>query len=231
MAVYSRDLYQFLEFCDEEGIHRLEHVTAERLEAFEDRLRKTGSPKFREYPLKHRPGQKRIRSGPLKPQTLRHKLNSVRQMIKWALKRNLLTNDPSPGYRLPPKSKLRPVPFNACELKAILDNAEAPFKDIFDFFRLTGLRNEELCWLMKSDVDVAHKLIHIREKVCPFTNASWRPKHGNARIVPLCQQAFEIATRLLQSSPGPWLFYAPSTQSKQPGNLESIGFGQHFASL
>lgn len=215
---YARELMQFVTFSDQVGVRLLEHATAEHFEAFQARLGMIGSPAHRKY-MKKDKTPKRVRGGPNGPGTTRGKMKMVRQFLKWSTRRQLVRYDPSPGYRLPPPSKLKPQPFTAAELRKILDAAVAPFKDVFDFFRLTGLLNEELCWLMKEDVDAQLRFVHVRRKTCPFTGTLWTPKHSNERIIPLAPQALEIAKRRLKESHGPWLFHAPNTIGPRPGQF------------
>lgn len=221
LTLYRRDLDQFATFSAEQRIARLIDVTAEHLEDFENRLRTQGAPRIRRYPKKRKAEEeKKVRRGPNQPKTIRSKMKTIRQMIRWAVKRRLIEHDPAPGYRSPPEVRARPEPFSAGELKTILDTAAPPFKDVFNFFRLTGLRSDELCWLLKRDVDPELRFIHVREKTCPFTGEAWRPKHGNERIVPLCREAQEIAKQHLAANNAPWLFVAPDTWGKRPGQFK-----------
>jgi integrase len=151
------------------------------------------------------------------PRTVRDKLKVVRQLIKWARKRNLLRADPAAGYDLPPAVKAKAYCWTAGELAAVLDNAPPGFRDLFDFLRLTGLRADELCWLTKDDLSVDPPHVRVRAKTCPVSGGAWRPKHGSERIVPLCADALAVARRAGAASPGPWLFHAPGTRGTQPG--------------
>jgi integrase len=220
LTIYQRDLAQFVAFSDERKVYRLADATAEHLELFQDRLRRVGSPRTRKYPKKRKEGEKKIRTGPNSPKTIRSKAKTIRQMMKWALRRMFIDHDPAPGYALPQETRTKPQPFTPHELNQILENSEQPFKDVFSFFRLTGLRNDELCWLLKSDVDSQLRFVHVREKLCPFTQARWRPKHGNERIVPLCAEAQAIARRCLTANESPWLFVAEDTWGNRPGQFK-----------
>jgi len=148
-------------------------------------------------------------------------MKTIRQLIRFSLKRRMIGEDPSPGYFLPAEVKTKAYCWSPQELKAILDHADPLVKEIFDFLRYTGLRSKELCWLTKQDLDLKQGQVQIRRKVCPQTDRTWRPKHGNERVIPLCPQAMEIARKAWQSSPGPWLFYAPDTTGKQHGHWQS----------
>lgn len=218
LAQYRRDLLQFARFSDEVKVWRLADADAEHLETYAERLRTSGSPKLQRY-LKKDGAAKSMREGPIRPKTVRAKLKTIRQMIKWAAKRRLVDHDPCAAYRLPPEPKIRPQPFTPAELKTILKASDSPFRSLFNFFRLTGLRNDELCWLLKTDVDSQFRFIYVRAKICPFTGRAWQPKHGNDRIVPLCAEAREIAQAAMRSSTGPWLFGARETRGSRPGQF------------
>ena len=85
------------------------------------------------------------------------------------------------------------------------------------------MRAEELCWLLKTDVVLEPLTILIRPKRCPQTGASWAPKHGHGRRIPVTDPALaEVVRRRLAASPGPWLFWALDTTTKQRGRWRSL---------
>ncbi|MBI1373240.1 MAG: tyrosine-type recombinase/integrase [Phycisphaera sp.] len=211
--VYRGELNDFSAFVATKGIKRLDHVTAEMLEEYQHVLKTQGLGKIRPV--------KRVRRRPCKPRTLRNKLKAVRQMMRWALKRDILKKDPAKSYELPPKVKTKAYCWTSKELRLLRQHTEAPYLDIFDFLRLTGLRNDEVCALTKDDVNFDEGFIEIRAKVCPQTGRRWKPKHGNERTVPLCPEALAIARRVYDNSPGPWLFWAPNTRSDQRGRFNT----------
>ena len=87
---------------------------------------------------------------------------------------------------------------------AIFNAAEAPYKDIFKFLAMTGLRIGELQFLTKADVDLKEGFIHIRNKTIPETGEKWSPKHDNERIVPLIPETREIVERQMTATTFPW---------------------------
>jgi len=205
-------------FCDRRHVRYLKDVTATILEAYQTALQTSGVVP---------PGPPRAgkRGSPFKsvgnrPRTVRDKMKIARQLIKWALKRRLLTVDPASGYDLPPAVKGQAYCWTAAELQAVLRHAPEGMGDLFDFLRLTGLRVNELCWLTKDDVvnDLPH--VKIRAKHCLSSGKSWKPKHGHERIVPLVPEALAIARRAAAASPGLWLFHAPDTCGDQMGRWQ-----------
>jgi integrase len=156
------------------------------------------------------------------PKTIRKKLKSVRQLIRWGLKRRLLREDPAAGFQLPPEPKQDAFCWSTEEFRQLCDHAEQPWLDLLRFLAYTGLRSDELCWLTSDDVSLnSRPFVRIRRKNCPQTGVAWQPKHGKERIVPLCPPAVEIGRRALAASPGPWLFWSPKARGKQQGHYRT----------
>ncbi len=212
LSIYDRYLRQFQTYCDDHGVTRISDLTADLLEAFQRRLAESG------YPVPDADGESAFPDRANKPRTVRSKMKTIRQLIRFALRRQTIASDPAPGYYLPPAVKTQAYCWTAAELKAIFDHLDADVADLFHFLRMTGLRSNELCWLTKADLDVDHAHVKVRAKACPQTGTRWSPKHGNERVVPLCTEALAIAIKAAEASPGPWLFYAPDTGKKRPGH-------------
>lgn len=217
LRVYANDLKQFAAWAMERGIRRLDQLTVDVLEKYHRQLADEG----------YRPDQSPPRKGYTykdtanKPHTLKNKMTVIRQLIRFAVKRAMINKDPAPGYYLPSPVKLQAYCYTAEDLRGLFDaigTDNVAHRDIFDFLRLTGLRSDELCWLLKDDIALDRACMSIRPKECPQTRKRWRPKRGNARTVPLCPLALEIAKRAAASSPGPWLFWALGTTSIQKGH-------------
>jgi site-specific recombinase XerD len=212
--LYNRDLQQFEAYCQDKGVTRLSDVSTDLLEDYQRLLASTG------YRVPGRKDKRGFRDGAVKPRTVRGKMKTVRQLIRFAMRRQMIASDPSPGYYLPAKIKGQASCWTAPELKSIFDHLDAEHVDVFHFLRMTGLRSDELCWLTKDDFDAHNSQIKIRAKTCPQTGAPWRPKHGNERDVPLSPEAHASATAAANSSPSPWLFHAPDTAKKQFGHWQ-----------
>lgn len=215
IALYRARLVEFEAFCDRRGIQRLGQLRPTDLDDFQRALAEQGSQRS---PDQHAGTFVPRQSKPQKPRTVRDKLKTIRQLIKWCVRRQLLKADPTTGYDLPPEDRAKAYCWTPDEMGRIFARLPADVVDIFHFLRLTGLRVDELCWLLREDLDTQHPYLQIRHKICPMTGALWHPKHGNERIVPLCPEAQEIANRALGASPGPWLFCAPNTTSQRPGH-------------
>ncbi|MEX2387227.1 MAG: tyrosine-type recombinase/integrase [Phycisphaeraceae bacterium] len=215
LDLYQRDLTQFQLFAVGQSVKRLDRVDADLLEAFVQQLRDAGAPRTSKAETKR--GK---HSGPNRPRTIRGKLKTVRQMIRWAVKRGLIKKDPALGYRLPrPVNTLAPH-FTSKEIAHILEASEEPYRTIYEFLVLTGLRSSEMQWLTKEDLGPEAAYVRIREKTCPFTGQVWKPKHGRERTVPLPARASAIAHTAATASPGPWLFCRATPADGQPGRYD-----------
>ena len=213
---YRRDLAQFTAYAKSRGVVRLQAVDEQLLEDYQERLKSTGMKGI--VPQAKR-GRRISRNAPA---TIRNKMKSVRQLIRWAMKRRLLREDPAAGYQLPPESTHDAFCWSTEEFRQLCDHAEQPWLDLLKFLAMTGLRSCELCWLTVDDLSLSGRpFVKIRRKDCPQTGVAWQPKHGRKRDVPLCAPAAEICRKALATSPGPWLFWSPNARGKQQGHYRT----------
>ena len=209
LLIYGRDLLQFDAWCRSTGVRRLDGASDDVLEEFQRQLQTTGLPlpSTESDQVVKKDKRRRARMGkPCKATTVRGKMKSVRQLIRFALKRGLIEKDPAPSYQLPGGQKDHGYCWDPPTLRAILEHADKCVVDLLRFLLMTGLRSDELCHLTKEDLDVVNPHVKIRAKICPDSGKRWRPKHGNERNVPLCAEALAIAQTALGASPGRWLF-------------------------
>jgi len=218
LDIYRRNYAQLVHWGKPLGVTKLDQLTVNRLEQYERALRETG------VVLPALPGARiqRKKAHPNHAETLRHKLKTLRSLIRWALKRKMVATDPSAAYELPVAESREPVGFTPEELHLILQEPDPVLRDIFQCYALTGLRASELCWLLKEDVITDPSGvpggIHVREKVCPQTGVVWKPKHGRARIVPVTSpKLIVLLQRAIAHSSGPWLFWADLAHSTRAG--------------
>jgi integrase len=140
--------------------------------------------------------------------SVHEKIKLVKSLVKWAVAMRKVRENPISGYQLPAEGAPDSYCYTATEIGAICGHAEPFFGEVFRFLALTGLRQGELMWLTKQDVNVSQRLLRIRSKVFPLEKLRWKPK-GNDRVVPLSAPALAIAQRMLASTGGRWLFPAP----------------------
>lgn len=199
---YETNLRQLKWYAAQRGVRHLARLNAELLETFQAELAEPGLP----MPDKQgQVGSRKPRRN--SPKTVLDKLKTVRFLINWCLRRKLIREDPAAGYRLPPRPHSRGVAYAPAEVQAICAAAEQPFRDMFQFLALTGLRISEMLWLTVRDVDLDKRLVWIRTKQIPETGEAWKVlKHGDERVIPLCVQALTIVQEALTRACGPWLF-------------------------
>jgi site-specific recombinase XerD len=213
---YRRDLAQFTAYAKSRGVVRLQAVDEQLLEDYQERLKSTGMKGIVPQAKRGR------RIGRNANATIRNKMKSVRQLIRWAMKRRLLREDPCGGYQLPPESTQDAFCWSTEEFRQLCDHAEQPWLDLLRFLAMTGLRSDELCWLTAGDASLSGRpFVRIRRKNCPQTGVAWQPKHGRERIVPLCPPAAETCRQALAATPGPWLFWSPNARGKQQGHYRT----------
>jgi integrase len=131
------------------------------------------------------------------------------------------------GYQLPAEGEAENYCYTPAEVRGICTHAGPFFGDVFRFLALTGLRQGELMWLTKEDVDVARRLLRIRTKAFSEEGLRWDPK-GDDRNVPLSAPALAIAKAMLASAGGRWLFSAPPGPGVVDGQLRASRLWAHL---
>jgi len=110
----------------------------------------------------------------------------VRQLVNFALSRNLLVADPLKGLKLK-KPTLTPQPCRSpAEVADILAASPADVRPALAQLAETGFRFGELAWLAWADVDRAANVLRVRPK------DGWRPKSGDQRAVPISPAAVAV---------------------------------------
>jgi site-specific recombinase XerD len=118
----------------------------------------------------------------------------IRQLVNFALSREMLAKDPMKGVKLKkPRPTAQPC-WTFGELQRILDASPDEAKAAFILLAETGMRFGELQWLTWNDVDVAKNIMRIRPK------DGWKPKTGDERAIPISP----AARKVLESLPRRW---------------------------
>lgn len=132
------------------------------------------------------------------PKTVHHHTVAIRQLVNFALRRELIRDDPLKHLKIV-KPKPRPQPcWTPDEVERILASTEGAYQSALTFLAETGMRIGELKFLTWQDVDLENNLVHIRPK------DGWQPKTGDQRTVPLSKRGQAV----LQSMPrsNRWVF-------------------------
>lgn len=216
IRAYRQYLHQFRDWAAVHSIRRLDQINLQTLETYQQALVNGGIQYHR-----HDDEDGEETSAPNMRRTVRSKMKTLRSLQRWALKRGILAKDPAAGYELPPQSKDQAYCFTQPELVAIFNAAEAPYRNIFMFLAMTGLRISEMLFLTKADVDLKDGLVHVRAKVISETGEHWGPKHGKERIVPLTPEARQIVESQMATSPGPWVFSPSTGHGARSGRFKS----------
>jgi integrase len=148
-----------------------------------------------------------------KPKTVLNESVILRQIVNFALQRELITADPLRNLKLRKvKSATQPC-WSREELHRILGLAEEPCKPPLVILAETGMRIGEVKHLTWDDVDFEHAVLHVRPK------EGWQPKTGDQRAVPMSP----TVRRLLESLPRRrgWVFTARPSQ-RYPGGDHQI---------
>ena len=134
----------------------------------------------------------------------------VRQLVTFALSRNMLATDPLRSLKLK-KPKPTPQPcWTPEQVTAILAAAPEIVRPALTLLAETGMRFGELAWLTWDDVDVEANVLRIRPK------DGWKPKTGDRRAIPI---SAPIRT-VLDDLPRHWRWVVtmpPSTSHPEPG--------------
>lgn len=160
--------------------------------------------------------QQRTRDGTA-PKTLHTETTVVRQLVNFALSRDLLADDPLKGLKLKrPKAPPQPC-WTFDQVERILDALrDDPYFVLYGVLARTGLRIAEAKYLDWEDVDFTNGVLRIRGKVVDAaTGEAWRPKSGDQRIVPISAPV----RALLEAQPRParWVFTSPSSLRRPAG--------------
>jgi site-specific recombinase XerD len=138
------------------------------------------------------------------PQTLHDDCVIIRQLVNFALERDMLVVDPLKGIRVK-KPKPTPQPcWNQDEVRNILAASPEAIQPALTLLAETGMRIGELVWLTWADIDLDVNVLHIRAK------DGWQPKSGDQRSVPLSP----VARQLLETLPrvGRWVMSMPASR-------------------
>jgi integrase len=114
-----------------------------------------------------------------KPKTVHNETVIIRQLINFALARNMIKADPLKGLKLKSPKPTRQPCWSRAEVEKILAAAAGFHQSALILLAETGARVGEIKFLTWDDIDYANSLIHIRPK------DDWQPKTGDQRAVPM----------------------------------------------
>jgi integrase len=116
--------------------------------------------------------------------TMNNELKVLSCILKFGVENKYI--EEIPRIRRVKIQKISPRFLSAEEIGKISAAARPDVRPMLQFMIFTGLRKGEVRYLEWSDVDLQHRLVHVRPKEI------WSPKsESSARTLPLCDQAFE----------------------------------------
>lgn len=146
------------------------------------------------------------------PKTANEELALLKQLFRYAKNNNHILVNPTDTIR---KFQVEPATavafYSEQEMNLILENSPQPWRDIYEFLYLTGLRNGELINLTWDNVDLENEQITIQ------SGGSWETKTNKFRIVPLNKRAIEILKHLPRSSNHDYAFTDQKSQKISEG--------------
>jgi integrase len=144
------------------------------------------------------------------PMTVHTDTVILRQIVNFALARDLINRDPLRGFKLKkPKASSQPC-WTIEEVERILAAASEPQRSAFAVLADTGMRVGELKHLTWADVDFSNRVLHVREK------PGWKPKTGDVRVIPMTPRVQAILKRLPRHRE--WVFTANASQRYPRGD-------------
>jgi len=162
---------------------------------------------------------KKMSTDGLAPTTIASRMNTVRAVLKAAVRDRVIASDPSQGVSLPRRRRAEhsmTIP-SAQQVAAILDAAEEYHRPLWALAAFAGLRLGEASAVQVGDVDFLRKRILVQRQVqrgARGTGLEVRPpKYGSERVVYAADGLLELLARHLEvfgAGTGGWLVMAPS---------------------
>jgi integrase len=142
------------------------------------------------------------------PRTINYEICVLRTFFYFLIgERNLPITNPCSKFKplKDPrmKAKRRPPTYRQDELNRILDACDEFEKAIFATFLLTGLREEELCYLTWPDVDLQDR-DNATLRVTGEDKPGFSPKDYEERMIPISRELAELLGRLPRRTA--WVF-------------------------
>jgi integrase len=132
--------------------------------------------------------------------TIHNDVVLIKQLVNFAVRRRMIKENPLAELKLElPKRTPQPY-WTRDQVEEILAHSNLKYRPLFRFLADSGCRIGEAVWLTWSDIDLDNGVVHIQEK------DGWRPKSGNARVIPMSSAVAQILRH--DSREGKWVFKA-----------------------
>jgi integrase len=120
--------------------------------------------------------------------TIREELISLATLFKWAVKRRFIRTNPADNIEMPKVPETPPRYLTYAQYKALhAAIVDEEFKDVVDFYLLTGMRRAEGVLLsIENNIDLERNILTIRQ-----------PKQGDYRKIPISGDLERVIRRLI----------------------------------
>ncbi|HXI41911.1 MAG TPA: site-specific integrase [Bryobacteraceae bacterium] len=145
-------------------------------------------------------GSEQHKNRPITPRTINYEIAVLRTFFYFLIReRNLPIGNPCANFKQLKdprvKAKRRPPTYRQAEIDRIFAACDGHEKTLFATLLLTGLREEELCYLTWVDVDLAN-LDNATVRVTGDGKQGFSPKDYEERIIPIPRELAEFLEKL-----------------------------------
>lgn len=157
------------------------------------------------------------------PNSIKQSVTLVRTMLNDAYEDGLLVARPPARVKNMPRQGATVRPGRAItreEHEAMVAAAKPPYRLMFDLWWHVGLRRGEMLGLQRSDVDLAHRRLHVRRQYTPRCELT-TPKCDSARHVELSTEAVRILATQMEVVSTSVLFPSGKGTHIMPSTLTS----------
>lgn len=128
------------------------------------------------------------------PTTLKDTIAAVQSVFSWAVRHDVLTDNPLAAY-VKPRARMRTRVIEPAEFQALLRKSDPAFRRVLISLRLTGCRPGELRQLKWEWVDLDHGLWILPDHKTITTQRQPKP-----RVIPLPDSIWKLCRRLANTS-------------------------------
>ncbi len=155
-----------------------------------------------------REGSEQHKNRPITPRTINYEIAVLRTFFYFLIReRNVPMENPCANFKqlkdARAKAKRHPPTYTQAEVDRILAECDENEKAAFATLLLTGLREEELCYLTWKEVDLSN-LANATVRVSGEGKEGFSPKDYEERVIPLPQELAELLGELPRKSR--WVF-------------------------
>jgi integrase/recombinase XerD len=148
------------------------------------------------------------------PVTLNTEITMIRAFLYWCVEFKGLKDNPA--AKIKPRQVLQKTPtvYSEAELAQLLDKANPVERAVILALFFTGMREQELCHLIWSDVDLKKKVLHVSAK----PEQGFTPKTWEEREIEMSDGLVEALKNLPRASR--WVF--PTVRGKRHAHVYKI---------